>query len=77
VRGRALVGKVGEVVSTIRGGDLAGEIRVVVQGVPHHYLAYAAQELPAGTHVLIVHFRGERQVDVEPWFYTPRDHSTF
>ena len=41
MRGQSLVGKVGLVVTAVRGGDLPGEIRVVVQGIPHHYLAYA------------------------------------
>jgi len=67
VRGQALVGKVGVVVTAVRGGERAGEIRVVVQGVPHHYLAYAAEPIPVGTTVLVIHFRGARQVDVEPW----------
>jgi membrane protein implicated in regulation of membrane protease activity len=74
VRGRALVGKVGVVVTAVRGGDRAGEIRVVVQGIPHHYLAYAAEPIPIGAHVLVIHFRGARQVDVEPWSPMPQGH---
>jgi membrane protein implicated in regulation of membrane protease activity len=76
VRGQALVGKVGVVVTAVRGGDRAGEIRVVVQGIRHHYLAYAAHPIPVGTHVLVIHYRGARQVDVEPWRPMPADHST-
>jgi membrane protein implicated in regulation of membrane protease activity len=75
VRGQALVGKVGVVVTAVRGGDRPGEIRVVVQGVPHHYLAYAAQPIPIGTNVLVIRFRGARQVDVEPWSPMPLDHT--
>jgi hypothetical protein len=75
VRGRALVGKVGVVVTAVRGGDRAGEIRVVAQGVPHHYLAYAAEPIPIGAHVLVIHYRGARQVDVEPWSPMPQDHT--
>jgi membrane protein implicated in regulation of membrane protease activity len=75
VRGQLLVGKVGVVVTAVRGGDRPGEIRVVVQGTPHHYLAYAAEPLPAGTQVLVIHFRGTRQVDVEPWPPMPGDHT--
>jgi membrane protein implicated in regulation of membrane protease activity len=73
VRGQSLVGKIGVVVTAIRGGAGAGEIRVVAQGVPHHYLAYAAGPLPAGAHVLVINFRGARQVDVEPWSQTPHE----
>ncbi|HKT02527.1 MAG TPA: hypothetical protein VJT31_23610 [Rugosimonospora sp.] len=73
MRGEALVGKVGVVVSAVRGGGRAGEIRVVVQGIAHHYLAFAAEPIPAGTHVLVIHYRGARQVDVEPWSPMPGD----
>lgn len=73
MRGQSLVGKVGVVVTAVRGGDRPGEIRVVVQGVPHHYLAFAAEPLPPGSHVLVVNFRGARQVDVEPWSPMPGD----
>jgi membrane protein implicated in regulation of membrane protease activity len=75
VRGQALVGKVGVVVSAVRGGDRAGEIRVVAHGTAHHVLAYAKEPIPVGAHVLVIHYRGARQVDVEPWSPMPRDHS--
>lgn len=71
MRGQALVGKIGVVVSAVRGGDRAGEIRVVAHGAPHHYLAYAAEPIPVGTHVLVINYRGARQVDVEPWSPMP------
>ena len=65
--GQQLVGRVGSVTHRVRGGELPGEVRVVVDGLPHDYLAYAPVELPVGTRVLLVHVRGQRQVDVEPW----------
>jgi membrane protein implicated in regulation of membrane protease activity len=67
----AVVGKVGTVVNGIRGGELAGEVRLVVAGIAHYYLAYAATALPAGTDVLVINNRGARQVDVEPWPAVP------
>ncbi|NMO49974.1 hypothetical protein HH310_02030 [Actinoplanes sp. TBRC 11911] len=73
MRGQALVGKVGVVITAIRGGDRAGEVRVVAQGVRHHYLAYADEPIAAGAHVLVIHYRGARQVDVEPWAPMPHD----
>ena len=76
MRGQALVGKVGVVVSAVRGGDRAGEIRVVAQGARHHYLAFAVEPIPIGAHVLVIHYRGARQVDVEPWLPMPQDHPT-
>ncbi len=76
MRGQALVGKVGVVVTAVRGGERAGELRVVVQGVPHHYLAYAAEPIPAGAHALVIHCRGARQVDVEPWSSVPGKDTT-
>ncbi len=73
MRSQALVGKVGVVVTAIPGGDRPGEVRVVVSGVPHHYLALAAHPIPVGTHVLVINYRGARQIDVEPWSPMPGD----
>jgi membrane protein implicated in regulation of membrane protease activity len=73
VGSQPLVGKVGVVVSAVRGGHLAGEVRVFVEGIAHYYLAYAAAPVPAGTEVLIINYRGARQVDVEPWPSMPAD----
>ncbi len=75
MRGQALVGKVGVVITAVRGGERAGEIRVVVAGTPHHYLAFATDPIPVGTQVLVINFRGHRQVDVEPWSPTSGDHT--
>ena len=33
----------------------------------------AAQPIPIGAHVLVIHYRGARQVDVEPWSPMPQD----
>ena len=62
-----IVGRVGRIVHGVRGGTLPGEVRVVVDGLAHYYLAYAVTAIPAGTDVLVIHNRGARQVDVEPW----------
>jgi membrane protein implicated in regulation of membrane protease activity len=67
VSGQELVGKIGSVTTRVRGGNLPGEVRVVVGGLPHHYLAFCPEALPVGTKVLVVGARGARQVDVEPW----------
>jgi membrane protein implicated in regulation of membrane protease activity len=64
---QSLVGRVGTVVNAIRGGSRPGEVRVLVEGIAHYYLAYAAMAVPAGTDVLVINNRGARQVDVEPW----------
>ena len=73
MRGQALVGRVGTVVSAVRGGDGPGEVRVVVEGMAHYYIAYAAMAVPAGAAVLVINHRGARQVDVEPWPRMPAD----
>jgi len=62
-----LVGRVGRLVHAVRGGERAGEVRVVVDGLAHYYLAYSVSAIPAGTEVLVINNRGARQVDVEPW----------
>ena len=67
VASETLVGKLGTVIIAIRGGERAGEVRVVVAGIPHYYLAYAENPLPAGAKILVINNRGARQVDVEPW----------
>jgi hypothetical protein len=67
----SVVGLVGTVVHGIRGGDRPGEVRLVVAGMAHYYLAYAATALPAGADVLVINNRGARQVDVEPWPTVP------
>jgi membrane protein implicated in regulation of membrane protease activity len=67
VASQTLVGKVGLVTTRVRGGALPGEIRLVVQGIPHYYIAYCGQALAVGEQVLVINNRGARQVDVEPW----------
>jgi membrane protein implicated in regulation of membrane protease activity len=67
VASQALVGKVGTVITAIRGGERAGEVRLMVDGMAHYYLAYAATTIAAGAEILVINNRGARQVDVEPW----------
>jgi membrane protein implicated in regulation of membrane protease activity len=67
VGSQSLVGKVGTVVHPVRGGPRPGEVRIVVGGLPHYYIAYAETALPVGAEVLVINNRGARQVDVEPW----------
>ena len=61
------VGLMGVVITRIRGGGQPGEIRVIHNGLTHTYIAYADSPLPVGAQVLVIHARGGRQVDVEPW----------
>jgi hypothetical protein len=64
---RSLVGALGTVHMRVRGGERAGEVRVVVEGLPHYYLAFCAHPIAAGKQVLVINDRGGRQVDVELW----------
>jgi hypothetical protein len=64
---QSLVGRVGTVCVGVRGGDRPGEVRVVVEGLPHFYIAFCSQTVPEGRQVLIINSRGSRQLDVEPW----------
>ncbi|MEU4220471.1 hypothetical protein [Actinoplanes sp. NPDC026623] len=59
-------------IHSIRGGERPGEVRLVVEGIAHYYLAYAAAALPVGTEVLVINNRGTRQIDVEPWPTVPQ-----
>lgn len=65
--GSGPAGKLGFVVHRVRGGDLPGEVRVVHDGISHDYLAYSPEPIAEGVQVLVVHDRGARQIDVEPW----------
>jgi hypothetical protein len=64
---------VGTVIIGIRGGERAGEVRIVVDGLAHYYLAYSVAAVPAGAEVLVINNRGARQIDVEPWPTVPPD----
>jgi hypothetical protein len=67
VAGQGLIGRIGLVTTRVRGGASPGEIRVVVEGLPHYYIAYCEVPVAVGEEVLIINSRGARQVDVEPW----------
>jgi hypothetical protein len=67
MRSHTLVGRIGTVVHAVRGRSGPGEIRVVVAGMPHYYIAFATSPIPIGAEVLVINSRGDRQVDVEPW----------
>jgi hypothetical protein len=64
---QGFVGLIGVVVHAIRGGDRPGEVRVVMNGLPHYLIAYCVAPLRAGTQILIINDRGSRQIDVEQW----------
>jgi len=68
---QSLVGRVGIVVHAIGGGSRPGEVRIVVDGLPHYYIAYAAAAVAVGAEVLVINNRGARQLDVEPWSIAP------
>ena len=65
--GQQLVGRTGVVKTAVRGGERPGEVRIVVEGIPHYYLAYCPTALAAGTAILVINNRGQRRIDVEPW----------
>jgi hypothetical protein len=61
-----VVGKLGTVVTRIRGGELPGEVRVTVRGTHETFIAYSKAPVERHETVLVFHSRGHRQVDVEP-----------
>ena len=63
---REVVGKVGMVVTRIRGGDLPGEVRVTVRGAHETFIAYSDTPVERHETVLVFHSRGNRAVDVAP-----------
>jgi hypothetical protein len=62
-----LVGKLGDVVVRIEGAEGPGEVSLLVEGMWERYFAHAPNEILIGRRVLVVHDRGDRNVDVEPW----------
>ena len=71
---QGLVGREGRVTTAIGGGAKPGEIRVVVEGLPHYLIAYADEPIEADEPVLVIDSRGARQFDVVPWPATLRRH---
>jgi hypothetical protein len=63
----SVVGQVGELVHATRGADGPGEVQIRIRGGSEIYLAWSEKALPVGTTVLIVQWRGARNVDVVPW----------
>ena len=63
----SVVGYVGPLIVATRGAAGAGEVILKVRGGSEAYLAWSADPLPKGAHVLVVHLKGPRTVDVVPW----------
>jgi hypothetical protein len=61
-----IVGKLGTVVTRIRGGEQPGEVCLAVHGVRQTFIAYCPTPVERHTTVLVFHSRGHRAVDVEP-----------
>jgi hypothetical protein len=68
-----VVGRVGTVVTRIRGGDLPGEVRLPVRGIGENFLAYCATPVERHETVLVLFSRGNHAVEVEPapWAAAP------
>lgn len=62
----SVIGKVGRVAIRIPGSDRPGEVSIQIRGGTEAFLAYADEEIPAGTTVLAIAARGARGVDVTP-----------
>jgi hypothetical protein len=61
------VGRVGRVITRVRGADSPGEVVTVSSDSREVYIAYAAKPIEVGSRVLIIAVRGPRAVEVEPW----------
>jgi hypothetical protein len=62
-----LVGTVGLLTVATRGAAGSGEVMLKVRGSSEAYLAWSADPLPKGAHVLVICLRGPRTVDVVLW----------
>jgi hypothetical protein len=61
-----VVGKLGTVVTRIRGGNRPGEVVVLVRGTRETFIAYSDDLVDCDATVLVFHSRGNRAVDVTP-----------
>lgn len=61
-----VVGKLGTVVTRIRGGERPGEVRVPVRGTHETFIAYSDAPIERDEPVLVFNSRGPRAVDVAP-----------
>jgi hypothetical protein len=71
--GESAVGKVGQLVSRVRGAAGPGEVCVLVSGTYETYLAYSDAVLERGTEVLLISSRGAGSFVVVPWPDTTSD----
>jgi membrane protein implicated in regulation of membrane protease activity len=61
-----LVGKLGTVVTRIRGGERPGEVRLQIRGTNETFIAYSDTVVEQHETVVVFHSRGNRAVDVAP-----------
>jgi hypothetical protein len=61
------VGKLGHVVTRIRGGAQPGEVAIPIRGGNEVYLAYSDEPIEQSAPVLVVGSRGGRSLEVVPW----------
>ena len=61
------VGKLGHVVTRIRGGEKPGEVTIPIRGTHEVYLAFSEDPIERSAPILVVGSRGGRCLDVVPW----------
>jgi hypothetical protein len=61
-----VVGRLGTVVTRIRGGGRPGEVVVAVRGTNETFIAYSDDPVELDETVLVFSSRGSRAVDVTP-----------
>ena len=68
--GESAIGKVGRLVSRVRGPSGPGEVCVLVGGTYETFLAYSENELRRDSEVLLISSHGSGSFDVVPWPFT-------
>jgi hypothetical protein len=61
------IGKLGHVVTRIRGGEKPGEVTIPIRGGHEVYLAFSEVPIELSVPILVVGSRGGRALDVVPW----------
>lgn len=66
-REHELIGAIGKLTVATRGAQGPGEVLVKVRGGRETYIAWSPEPLPKGATVLVIEWRGSRNVDVSEW----------
>lgn len=66
-RDDAVIGSIGVLTIATRGAGGPGEVLVKIRGGSESFIAWSPEPLRRGSTVLVIEWRGSREVDVSEW----------